>query len=133
MLIMRKQKNDFAQHSSNENTFYDLREDWVLVEASIATQYGIRIRENSDMPFDEFLMLIGGLMSETPLGQIVSIRSETDRKVIKEFSPGNRKIYNDWKLKIANSKIDNPEKLNNDIDAIANTLKKMFFKQEGGI
>lgn len=35
-------------------------------------------------------------MPDTPLGQIVAIRSEKDAKVIQEFTDSQRKIYDDW-------------------------------------
>ena len=35
-------------------------------------------------------------MPDTPLGQIVAIRSETDADIISNFSDVQRKIYNDW-------------------------------------
>ena len=53
------------------------------------------------MSWDEFITLLGGLNHKTPLGSIVSIRSETDRDVIKNFTPEQRKIRNDWLKKNA--------------------------------
>lgn len=57
------------------------------------------------MSWDEFTTLLAGLNGETPLGRIVSIRSETDRERIKNFSKSERKIYNEWRTK--NRKINN--------------------------
>ena len=48
------------------------------------------------MPWPEFCSLLSGVMPETPLGQIVSIRSEKDPKVIKNFNPQQKKIRSDW-------------------------------------
>lgn len=95
-----------------QNKWYDLREDWVLIESSLAKQYGIRIRREHDMPYSEFCTLVAGLMPDTPLGQIVSIRAETDNEVIKRFSPEQKKIYNEWQGKIINEKLENNENLN---------------------
>lgn len=107
---------------------YDLREDWSLIEASIAKQYGIRIRNNTDMPWSEFCTLVSGLMPDTPLGNIVSIRCEKDPKVIKQFSPEHRKIHADWKKRQSQIMYKDSTKLDKDLQSIANSLKKMFWK-----
>lgn len=49
------------------------------------------------MSWSEFCTLLIGIMPETPLGRIVSIRAETDRKIIKNFSKEERTIHNNWK------------------------------------
>ena len=51
------------------------------------------------MPWTEFITLVSGLMTDTPLGQIVSIRSETDRDTIKEFTSSQRDIYDKWQTR----------------------------------
>lgn len=48
------------------------------------------------MVWDEFTTLLCGINGDTPLGRIVSIRSEKDPKIIKNFSPAEKKIRNDW-------------------------------------
>ena len=35
-------------------------------------------------------------MPDTPLGQVVAIRSETDMEVISNFTEAQHKIRNDW-------------------------------------
>lgn len=59
-------------------------------------QYGIRLR-NDDMSWNEFCTLLTGIMPETPLGQIVSIRSEEDKDMLKNFTKEQHKIRNDWR------------------------------------
>lgn len=59
-------------------------------------QYGIRLRQDDDMSWNEFCNLLSGLMPDTPLGKIVAIRAEKDPKAIKEFNETQRKIRNDW-------------------------------------
>lgn len=49
------------------------------------------------MSWDEFGVLLSGIMPETPLGQVVSIRSETDKDTLKHFTPEQHKMRNDWK------------------------------------
>lgn len=87
---------------SNES-YYDLFDDWELIESSFLKQYGIRIRQDDDMSWSEFCSLLSGIMPNTPLGQIVSIRAEKDQKVIREFTKEQRKIRNDW-IKKCNAK-----------------------------
>lgn len=76
--------------------WYDLYYDWDLIDASFATQYGIRLRSEKDITWGEFSTLLAGLMPETPLGQVVSIRSETNKEILKQFTPYQRKIRSDW-------------------------------------
>lgn len=70
-------------------------------------QYGLRIRtkEFETVSWDEFAALLRGLGPETPLGKVVSIRAEKDRKVIKSFSKEQKRIYNEWR-KRKTEKID---------------------------
>jgi len=79
-----------------ENKWYDLFEDFDLIEASFAMQYNIRLR-NDDMTWSEFSALLKGIMPETPLGQIVSIRSEENKNMLKNFTKEQHKIRNDWR------------------------------------
>lgn len=88
-----------APNNSTEQSFYNLIDDWELIEASFAQQYGIRLRREDDMTWDEFTTLLAGLNGDTPLGHIVSIRSEKDKERIKNFSPAEKKIRNDWARK----------------------------------
>ena len=55
------------------------------------------------MKWDEFCSLVAGLSAESPLGRIVQIRSETDRKIIRKFNSHQRKIYSDWQKQKAKS------------------------------
>lgn len=60
-------------------------------------QYNIRLRTETEMTWSEFSTLLKGIMPETPLGQIVSIRSEEDKEVLKNFTKEQHKIRNDWR------------------------------------
>jgi chromosome segregation ATPase len=69
-------------------------------------------------------------MEDTPLGKIVSIRGETDRKVIKDFSKEQRKIRSDWQRKKA-KKIDTSS---NSYEEVIEGFKKMFENlSKGGV
>ena len=48
------------------------------------------------MTWGEFCALLSGLMPDTPLGEVVSIRCESDPKRIERFTPAQRRIYDDW-------------------------------------
>ena len=71
-------------------------DDYDLIEASFLSQYGIRLKV-SELQYDEFLNLTSCLMPDSPLGQIVAIRSEKDQEIISNFNETQKKIYNDWK------------------------------------
>ncbi len=60
-------------------------------------QYGIRLREENDMTFSEFCTLLTGIMPKTPLGQIVSIRAEEDKDMLKNFTKEQHEIRNEWR------------------------------------
>ncbi|MBU3226807.1 Gp15 family bacteriophage protein [Clostridium algidicarnis] len=72
-------------------------EDWGLIEASFTTQYGIRLRNEPDMSWSEFCTLLAGIMPKTPLGQVVSIRSEENNDMLKNFTSEQHKIRNEWR------------------------------------
>ena len=93
-------RHDFSKPQTN-NSYYDLFEDYDLIEASFAQQYGIRLRQEDNMSWGEFTTLLAGLNSMTPLGAVVSIRSEKDPKIIKNFTREQKQIYNRWKFKQA--------------------------------
>lgn len=90
-------------------SYYEIIGDWELIEASFAQQYGIRLRREDDMSWDEFCTLLAGLNGETPLGHIVSIRSEKDKEKLKRFTPEERKIRNDWRMRHRNVVTDKAE------------------------
>lgn len=49
------------------------------------------------MTWDEFVTLLAGVNSDTPLGHIVSIRSENDKEKLKNFTPEEKRIRNEWR------------------------------------
>jgi hypothetical protein len=59
-------------------------------------QYGIRLR-NDDMPWSEFCTLLTGIMPKTPLGQVISIRSEENKDMLKHFTKEQHEIRNSWR------------------------------------
>lgn len=87
----------FAKTKGSSEVFYDLFDDYDVIEASFAQQYGIRLRVENDMLWDEFSTLLAGLNGETPLGYLVRIRGEKDPKKRKQFTKAEQKIYSDWR------------------------------------
>lgn len=98
---MRKQKNCFVKrlgyNGQGKEVWFDLFEDWGLIEASFAAQYGIRLRQEDNMSWGEFITLLSGLMPETPLGKVISIRSENDKEILKHFTKQQHRIRNEWR------------------------------------
>ena len=81
------------------------------------------------MPWGEFCNLISGLMADTPLGNIIAIRSEQDPKVVKQFNSNQKKIYNDWRLRQANSKLNDLGSYNKQMEALEKFLEKAYGKK----
>ena len=94
-------------------------DDYELIEASFLSQYGIRLK-TTELQFDEFLNLVSCLMPESPLGQIVAIRSETDAEVIKHFTDGQMKIHKEWKRK---SVLNNEQEYTENMDRLFSMLR----------
>lgn len=61
------------------------------------------------MSWSEFCSLLTGIMHDTPLGQIVNIRAEKDPKVIKSFTKEQKRIRQEWILRVAQKRKENPE------------------------
>lgn len=51
------------------------------------------------MDWTEFCTLLAGIMYKTPLGQVVSVRSEEDENILKNFSQEQHRIRNEWRNK----------------------------------
>lgn len=58
-------------------------------------QYGIRL-EREDLPYAEYRRLLSGIMYNTPLGEVVRVRAETDMKTIREMTAQEKKIRSEW-------------------------------------
>ena len=121
-LVTRKWRNDF-KNQNNEESWYDLFEDFSLIESSFNQQYGIRLRkELGTMKWGEFTSLLEGINAETVLGNVVRIRSEKDPKKIKDFTKQERQIRNEW----LNKQAKNISKNDNDYKQAMENFKNMF-------
>lgn len=75
------------------------------------------------MTWAEFSTLLSGLMPDTPLGNMVSIRSEDDKEVLKEFNQEQHRIRREWRNR--NAKKVDMEEYNNALKNIQNMFKSL--------
>ena len=125
---MRSLRHDFGQRSASlARDGYDLFEDWDLIEASFAEQYGIRLRHEKHMPYSEFSTLLAGIRAETPLGRIVQVRMEDDKDRLKAFTPEMRKIRRDWQAGLARKQIkEDPQGVKDQIHGLQMAFKAAY-------
>lgn len=64
------------------------------------------MRYEPDMSWGEFCTLLSGINGDTPLGQVVDIRSTTDKERIKNMTSHQKKIRSDWQSKQAKKGIN---------------------------
>ena len=120
-----------ASVSSNKPKWYDFYDDWDLIEASIAQQYGIRIRnEIKTISWSEVKMLISGLLSDTPLGRVIQIRSENDKDQLKAFTPEMHRIRNEWRNRMAKDKLKDEDALNRTFENMERMLEILFYDKK---
>ena len=99
MRIRNRCLRDFKKRNRpqlNEDVWYDVDLDAVLIEQSIAKQYGILPAMQGELPYSEWAKLVSGLMDDTPLGRVVSTRMEKDRKIIAQMTPWQRAVRSEW-------------------------------------
>lgn len=99
----------------------------MLIEQSIATQYGILPEAQGELPYAEWAKLVGGLMDDTPLGRIVSIRGETDSKVLANMTPWQKNVRSKWQAFLASRQSSqSPELLRDQMRQLEKMLAKAF-------
>ncbi len=125
---MRSQRPDFAKKQAYKEDWYNLYEDWGLIEASFTSQYGIRLRSENDMSWSEFSTLLAGIMPETPLGQVVSIRCENDKEVLKNFTKEQHKIRTEWRSRATKAILLDKDEAKKQIKMLQEAMKKAFSK-----
>lgn len=76
------------------------------------------------MPWSEFLTLLAGLNGETPLGATVRIRAEKDPKILKDFTPEQKRIRAQWRQRQSEDAIKHYDK--NEYDKAMQNLAAMF-------
>lgn len=91
-------------------------------------QYPTKSLYDDEMDWTEFCILLAGIMPETPLGHIISIRSETRADIIKTFTPEQKRIRDEWLKKqseIMDRMMTEEEKLEK-LNELQEVLKKAF-------
>lgn len=104
-------------------------EDFDLIVSSFFAQYGFRLYSNDfkTMKWDEFRALLSGLGPDTPLGRVVQIRSEEDEEVLKYFTPEQKRIRREWRVRNAG------EKSEEELASVLESLKQAFIQMVGGV
>lgn len=126
MRTLRKRQTDFLKQN-NEDALYDVDFDRVLIEQSIATQYGVLPDAQGELSYPVWSKLVSGLMEETPLGRIVRIRAEEDRKVIAKMTPWQRQIRSEWQaFKAKKQGEKTPEMLRQEMAQLEKMLAQAF-------
>lgn len=78
------------------------------------------------MTWDEFCTLLSGIMPETPLGQIVNIRSENDREKLKHFTPEQKRIRSEWRNRQVKKAKFNPLEAAKAVEEFERMIAKAF-------
>lgn len=78
------------------------------------------------MTWGEFCTLLAGIMPETPLGQIVTIRSENDKERLKSFTPEQRRIRSAWRSRPSKQQQINPLEAAQAIQAFQELCRRAF-------
>ena len=127
-----KRKRDFGANrkrkADQDPPRYDLAYDAVLIEQSIAAQYGVLPGQQGDLPWSEWAKLVAGLMDNTPLGRVVAVRAETDRKVIAKMTPWQKRIRTGWQRYLAGKQMHtrDPAELRREMLGLQKAMAKLF-------
>lgn len=77
------------------------------------------------MKWDEFKDMLSGLGPDTPLGRMVSIRSEDDPEILEHFSPEQKRIRKEWRTRTAKAMSQE------DMDSFLESMKKALVYAAG--
>lgn len=126
---------DFRNPPKTRDHWYDPDHDAVLIEQSIAKQYGVIPSMQGDLKYSDWAKMVSGLMEDTPLGRIVQIRAETDRDAIKRFTPDQRQIWQAWQRFRTERIMANPDaraEYRNQMRALERSFAVAFGGKGGG-
>lgn len=120
-------KRDFRTPQT-EPQLYDVAFDAVLIEQSLATQYGILPAAQEELPYSEWAKLVGGLMDNTPLGRVVAVRAETDRQKLAAMGPWAQRIHQQWQEHLTRRALEttSPADLRRQMDGLEAMMAKLF-------
>ena len=94
---------------------YDLDYDRELIEQSIAKQYHVLPSEQPYLRYQDWNKMVAGLMDDTPLGRIVSLRLETNKEILKNLSPEQKQVRNEWARFKASKAVKNRDQMQEQI------------------
>ncbi len=80
------------------------------------------------MSWSEFSTLLAGIMPETPLGQVVSIRCENDKEVLKNFTKEQHRIRNEWSSRRTRAIVVDKVEMERQVKMFQEAMKKAFGK-----
>ena len=89
-------------------------------------QYPTKSLYNDEMDWQEFCTLLSGIMPETPLGQIVRIRSEDNKDMLKLFTPEQKRIRSEWRMKLNPVKEMSEEEKEAEVKKLEQILAQAF-------
>lgn len=76
------------------------------------------------MSWAEFCTLLAGIMPKTPLGQVISIRSEENKDILKNFTPDQHRIRNEWRSRQIDTMTDDEKEVK--VKELENIFAKAF-------
>ena len=68
----------------------------MLIEQSIAKQYGVLPSRQGELKYSDWAKMVSGLMDDTPLGRVVQLRTEQDKAVLKRLTKEERQMRAEW-------------------------------------
>lgn len=99
----------------------------MLIQQSIATQYGILPEQQGELPYHEWEKLVSGLMDTTPLGRVVAIRAERDRDTIARMPPWQHRLRREWQaFRARQMQRKDPEEVARQMAGLEQMIAKAF-------
>ena len=78
------------------------------------------------MDWKEFTVLLSGIMPETPLGKVVSIRCEENKEILKHFSVEENRIRNDWRSRHSLKEEMTEAEMEKAVSSLQETIARAF-------
>lgn len=100
----------------------------MLIEQSIAKQYGILPAAQGELGWAEWVKLVGGLMDDTPLGRVVAVRSESDASLVRNMPQRQKQLRTEWAAFRAKRDVMRmgAAGVRSEMDALERMMAKMF-------
>ena len=119
---------DFGRRQKKSNDWYDIEYDRILIEQSIAKQYGILPAAQGELGWAVWVKLVGGLMDDTPLGRVVAVRSESDASLVRNMPQWQKQLRTEWAAFRAKRDVMRmgAAGVRSEMDALERMMAKMF-------